>query len=155
MKDKFLKHLTGVCPLQSSALPAPLCPESLWLSSSVFQVLFISVRSAASTFTDFTTTRETAPSPHTIKDVPGYLLGWRSVPCAWRDKLQRSDTPGTLKSALETNRTEPSSCPLPVDRDLFLHSSIIPLHFLCCWQFTNMHSVNQCICQWDLPLLWL
>lgn len=30
----------------------------------MFQVLFISVQSAASTFTDFTTTPETAPSLH-------------------------------------------------------------------------------------------
>ncbi|GAB5570090.1 ALK and LTK ligand 2 isoform X3 [Prionailurus iriomotensis] len=59
MKDKFLKHLT---------------------------VLFISVQSAANTFTDCTTTPETAPSLHTIKDVPGFLPGWLSVLCAWRDK---------------------------------------------------------------------
>lgn len=26
-------------------------------------------------------------SLQTIKDVPGYLPGWLSVPCAWRDKV--------------------------------------------------------------------
>lgn len=68
-------------------------------------------------------------------------------------QLQRSNTRNLEKCLGNQQRTEPSSCPFPVDRDLFLHSSIIPLHFLCCWQFTNIHSANRCVCQWDLPLL--
>lgn len=32
-------------------------------------------------------------SLQTIKDVPGYLLGWLSVPCAWRDKVSPQTVP--------------------------------------------------------------
>ncbi|KAF5917259.1 hypothetical protein HPG69_008331 [Diceros bicornis minor] len=66
MKDKFLKHLTGQFsprPFRSARLLAAREP-SRSVSPPVFQVLFISVRSAADTSTDSTTTPETAPSRH-------------------------------------------------------------------------------------------
>jgi len=65
MKDKFLKHLTGKCAHSfTCAQFLASCKSSQSASSSMFQVLFTSVQSAANTSTDFTTTPETAPSLH-------------------------------------------------------------------------------------------
>lgn len=66
MKDKFLKHLTGKLAPRSFASPQILASQELLLSVSpcTLQALCISAQSAANTSTDFTTTPETAPSPH-------------------------------------------------------------------------------------------